>query len=1157
MMFKENSFTRMARAGLIWVACFFCSVYAMGQNYPAVFDKNTINGSNGFVIHGLETNYKLGNEVRFIGDVNHDGYEDIAVGNGNQEVGGFELAGRAYIIFGGPGSFPSPFDLNSLDGTNGFMVESVGYDERRGSTIAGPGDINGDGIDDLIIGSSNRFADEIVIYGATSFPAKITVNDIDGTNGFLIDTPGSNQVDALGDVNGDNINDFIIGTPHFSGQAWVVFGRTNNFPATVDVTYIDGIRGFRTSSFEGSRPSYKVGGAGDINNDGLNDMLLGNWASSYDVDGEISYALFGKDTPFDAVVDVEAVDGSDGFVIDNRDNSFLTFVGTLEDINGDGIDDCYSENNVIFGSDNPFPASILMSDLNGTNGFVMQNYVLCAAPAGDLNMDGIGDFIVVSSDPYVVYGSSYAFPAMLDPATLDGENGFNIENVGYSNIGRPVAGGRDFNGDGLDDFLFGDNSASATGGVYVVFGGDHYALPMNGGYPQATDETMSGFTLLVNGQEKGTIHYAVFNNGMPVVSDHNVISTGAGAVVNGNFALDAINTEIAALVNGLTPGTTYDVYLYLEDASGNEGEIYTLNDVTTLSFTDTEPPTITCPSDQLLGCNETLPDYTGLAAASDNADPLPVITQSPLAGAAFTPGMVVTLTATDDSGNQQACTFTVSEEPDTQAPAVTCPGTQNVDAGDVLPDYTPLASASDNCDASPVITQSPSPGSAVTAGMTVTINVADASGNTNSCTFTVGINPDTEAPTITCPSDQLLGCNEVLPDYTALAAASDNADPSPDITQTPLAGTAFTPGMAVTLMATDDSGNHQTCTFTVEEQPDTQAPGIICPANQTVDIGEVLPDYTSLVVVSDNCDVSPVTVQSPLAGTAVTAGMTVTFEATDVSGNIGFCSFTVDLNTDTEAPAISCPADQSLGCNDALPDYTGHASVSDNLDPNPDIIQSPAPGTSFTAGMTVTLTAMDDSGNSSVCSFQVNEYSVENLDAGDDLEIVNGDSVALSPSVKNTGSGQFLWEPSIGLSRNDVANPIAFPDKTTTYTLTYTNEHGCVGQDEITIVVAEAPEREYGIVKKYGISPDNDGFNDVWILDGIEQYPDNKVSIFNRWGNLVFQMDGYNNTSRVFNGQANRLSSLGSGQLPEGTYFFKLQLSGDEDELKGFIVIKR
>ncbi len=94
---------------------------------------------------------------------------------------------------------------------------------------------------------------------------------------------------------------------------------------------------------------------------------------------------------------------------------------------------------------------------------------------------------------------------------------------------------------------------------------------------------------------------------------------------------------------------------------------------------------------------------------------------------------------------------------------------------------------------------------------------------------------------------------------------------------------------------------------------------------------------------------------------------------------------------------------------------------------------------------------------------------------------------------------------------------------------------------------------------KYGFSPDGDGINEFWRIDGIENYPENIVSIYNRWGDKVFEISGYNNTSRVFRGDANRLTNLGGRELPEGTYFFNINVSGNTSlkKLKGFLVLKR
>jgi len=94
---------------------------------------------------------------------------------------------------------------------------------------------------------------------------------------------------------------------------------------------------------------------------------------------------------------------------------------------------------------------------------------------------------------------------------------------------------------------------------------------------------------------------------------------------------------------------------------------------------------------------------------------------------------------------------------------------------------------------------------------------------------------------------------------------------------------------------------------------------------------------------------------------------------------------------------------------------------------------------------------------------------------------------------------------------------------------------------------------------KYGFSPDNDGINEFWHIEGIEDNPSNTVTIFNRWGDMVFQIENYNNTTNVFRGIANKKTKMGADVLPEGTYFFQFDINGPHnfDKLKGFVIIKR
>ncbi|WP_299443873.1 gliding motility-associated C-terminal domain-containing protein, partial [uncultured Aquimarina sp.] len=428
----------------------------------------------------------------------------------------------------------------------------------------------------------------------------------------------------------------------------------------------------------------------------------------------------------------------------------------------------------------------------------------------------------------------------------------------------------------------------------------------------------------------------------------------------------------------------------------------------------------------------------------------------------------------------------------------------------------------------------------------------DEAGNSINVTQIITIE-DTTNPTASNPASISVECVGDVPaaDPSVVMNASDNCTVIPVVTF--VNDDSSVSGIITrTYSVTDEVGNSILVTQTITIN-DTEAPIITCPGNQILTGGSLIPDYTTLITITDNCDASPNITQSPAAGTAFVDGMIIQFIASDSSGNLDDCSFVITASSDTESPVIVCTSDQIVPCNEqTVFDYSSIVIVTDDMDPNPIITQVPTPGTELIDGMVVTLTATDVSGNSSECSFRLAIDTVS-LEAGDDEEITEGEEVQLNAETSELGS--VIWSPQTGLTDTTIFNPIASPAETTTYTVIFTSDDGCIAEDMVTVFVEQLPEDE----TKYGFSPDGDGINEFWEIDGIENYPNNKVSIFNRWGDLVFETEGYNNTSRVFNGIANRKRSLGADKLPEGTYFFDIKTEGSNDLKKstGFLVLKR
>ncbi len=276
---------------------------------------------------------------------------------------------------------------------------------------------------------------------------------------------------------------------------------------------------------------------------------------------------------------------------------------------------------------------------------------------------------------------------------------------------------------------------------------------------------------------------------------------------------------------------------------------------------------------------------------------------------------------------------------------------------------------------------------------TVTITATNGCPPDAVCSFQVTVN-DTESPTITCPPTQTLildaNCQAALPDYTGLATTGDNCPGPVTVSQSPPPTTTVggIGPLAVTLTATDASGNTATCTFTVNKVDNTP-PTITCPATQNLTLDAnceaILLDYTDLATTSDNCSTSITVDQAPMPGTTVSGvgTMTVTLTADDGNGNTATCTFTVN-KVDNTPPTISCPPTQTLtlgaGCQATLPDYTGLATTNDNC-PGVTVSQSPAPGSTVSGvgPMTVTLTATDASGNTATCTFTVNKVESTTL----------------------------------------------------------------------------------------------------------------------------------------------------------------------------------
>ncbi len=445
-----------------------------GRTGPrGTLDLTNLAASEGFRIFGDIANDLLGISVSGAGDVNNDGIDDIIVGTHRGDDGGTD-AGETYVIYGQSGSTRGTLDLTNLTNADGFAIQGDTIDDYSGYSVSAAGDINGDGIDDIIIGAwgvdtgGSYAGAAYVIYGQTTTRGRIDLTNLTSTEGFIIQGDAAGDyagfsVSGTGDVNGDGIDDMIIGAKNGdnggnnAGEAYVIYGRTGT-RGTLDLTNLTSTDGF---IIQGDDPNetagHAVSGAGDINGDGIGDLLVG---AILGTDGGVQagqvYVIYGRAGTARTSLDMTTLAASDGFVIQ---------------ANGD-----------------------------------YDNVGASVSAAGDINGDGIGDLIVggprgydggiYAGEAYVIFGKSGATRGRIDLANLAATDGLIIQGDAERDFaGGSVSAAGDVNNDGIDDLIVGagggDDGGANAGEAYIIYGNRNFGAPppVNG---TAASETVTG-----------------------------------------------------------------------------------------------------------------------------------------------------------------------------------------------------------------------------------------------------------------------------------------------------------------------------------------------------------------------------------------------------------------------------------------------------------------------------------------------------------------------------------------------------------------------------------------------------------------------------------------------------------------------------------------
>ena len=405
--------------------------------------------TTGFMMAGSADYDRFGLSVSTAGDINNDGYDDIIIGAYWKSA----YTGAAYVIYGGPKSSMSNRDFSlgttTLDPTTtGFMITGNAPGDQFGTSVSTAGDIDNDGYDDIIIGAPLKDGSKgavYVIYGRE----KLSMLNLDlntltldpETTGFKITgNTASDQlgisVSRAGDLNKDGYSDLIIGAAGKSA-AYVVYGgpksSMSNLDFSLSTTTLDPTTtGFViTGNAAGDYLGYSVSTAGDINNDGFDDIIVGAYKKSSSKGA--AYVIYGGPKSS----------------ISNLDLSTLTL--------------------------DPATTGFMI-----TGNAASDQFGISVSRAGDLNKDGYSDIIIGAagkSAAYVIYGGPKSSMSHIDLSTTALHplvNGFMIagDAAAGDGLGTSVSTAGDVNKDGYRDIIVGAyGMASRKGRAYVIHTG--------------------------------------------------------------------------------------------------------------------------------------------------------------------------------------------------------------------------------------------------------------------------------------------------------------------------------------------------------------------------------------------------------------------------------------------------------------------------------------------------------------------------------------------------------------------------------------------------------------------------------------------------------------------------------------------------------------
>jgi hypothetical protein len=407
------------------------------------------------------SNY-FGNSVSSAGDVNGDGYDDVIVSAHRRNAGLGDNQGSVYIFYGG----------SSMDNSPDVTMNGVAAGDRFGNSVSSAGDVNNDGYDDVVVGAYLRNAglganqgSAYIFYGGSSMDNSPDVTmDGEAAGDYF-----GQSVSQAGDVNGDGYDDVIVGAYYQGatdvGRAYIFYGGSS-MDNNADVTF--------TGEAASDRFGCSASSAGDVNNDGFSDVIVGAWGHNAGLGAfQGSAYIFYGGPSMDNVVDVTM----NGVAAEDL---FGWSVSSAGDINNDGFSDVivgayYRNAGLGAGQGSSYifyggPSMDNTEDVTIDGEAAGDSFGWSVSSANDINNDGYSDVVIGApyhnaglgaqqGRAYIYFGGS-SMDNVAD-VTMDGEAAGDQLGCSVSSVG-------DVNNDGWKEFIVGaSNYSSSTGRAYL------------------------------------------------------------------------------------------------------------------------------------------------------------------------------------------------------------------------------------------------------------------------------------------------------------------------------------------------------------------------------------------------------------------------------------------------------------------------------------------------------------------------------------------------------------------------------------------------------------------------------------------------------------------------------------------------------------------